>query len=105
MIDPKYYGDSRDEMLRALADMPCRFVVGGRLEQQKTKPTMMTTTREGEPVFVTGREHIRELPKELQKKFILLSDFRVDISSTELRRQMTESASADVCAQQGEKNQ
>lgn len=78
LIDPKYYGNSFDSMLEALRTMPCRFVVGGRLEQK-------TST----PVFVTGEEQVAGLPADLQDKFILLKDFRVDISSTELRQQMS----------------
>ena len=38
IINPKYYGDSRENMLEALADMKekgVHFIVGGRLEQGK----------------------------------------------------------------------
>jgi nicotinic acid mononucleotide adenylyltransferase len=82
MVDPKYYDNSSDKMMNALLKMPCRFVVGGRLEQSKIK--------DGSATFVTGKETVDALPKELQAKFILLPDFRVDISSTELRKKKTE---------------
>ena len=38
IINPKYYGESRENMLEALADMKekgVHFIVGGRLEQRK----------------------------------------------------------------------
>jgi len=82
IMDPKYYDNSEDKMLQALYDMKCNFVVGGRLEQNKA-----TSGGESEPEFVTGREEVKKLPDDLQHKFTLLEDFRVDISSTELRRQ------------------
>ena len=40
IVDPKYYGNSRDDMLEAVRDMGNRgvhFVAGGRLEQNKGK--------------------------------------------------------------------
>lgn len=83
LIDPKYYSNSQEEMLRVLDSMPCRFVVGGRLEQKKDA---------SKAVFVTGQEDVEKLPEALQTKFIILPDFRVDISSTALRRKMAEEA-------------
>lgn len=88
LIDPKYYNKSREEMLQVLGDMPCRFVVGGRLEQNKGGSGGDDKKRD--PVFVTGEEDVRRLPPELQTKFTILPDFRVDISSTELRRKLAE---------------
>ena len=80
LLNPKYYNNSRDEMLQALRDMPCRFLVGGRLDQTQSSPT----------TFVTGKEDIDALPPQLACKFTILSDFRVDISSTEIRQQQEE---------------
>ncbi|GKY93429.1 hypothetical protein MPSEU_000310400 [Mayamaea pseudoterrestris] len=82
MVDPKYYDNSRDEMLDTLARMPCRFVVGGRLQQNKDANNGQLE------VFVTGKEQVDELPNELKDKFVLLPHFRMDISSTELRKRM-----------------
>ena len=58
--------------------MGADFVVGGRLEQKGD------TTK-----FITGEEALTGLPKDVQDMFVLLdeSDFRMDISSTELRAQ------------------
>lgn len=76
IIDPKYYNNSRTEMLSVLTQMNCNFVVGGRLEQKLSS---------GE--FVSGSEHLEEMPDKLASRFTLIPDFRVDISSTEIRRQ------------------
>lgn len=78
LIEPKYYNDSEDEMLRVLTGMPCHFVVGGRLDQRKPS----------ESVFLSGEEVIRHLPSALRSKFTILPDFRVDLSSTEIRQKM-----------------
>ena len=76
IIDPKYYNHSTAEMLSVLTQMNSNFVVGGRLEQKGSA---------GE--FVTGSEHLEQLPKDLATRFTVIPDFRVDISSTEIRRQ------------------
>mmetsp|Transcript_15990 Transcript_15990/g.22541 ORF Transcript_15990/g.22541 Transcript_15990/m.22541 type:complete len:410 (-) Transcript_15990:251-1480(-) len=83
IINPKYYGNSQENMLEAIRDMGrqgVRFVAGGRLEQQPDG--------KGD-VFVTGEEDLKQMPQDIQDMFILIreEDFRVDISSTELRRQ------------------
>ena len=75
IIDPKYYNNSWDEMVETLRSMPCKFVAGGRMAQK------------GEAGFVSGEEDVARLPEDLRDKFTLLPEFRVDISSTELRRQ------------------
>ena len=43
----------------------------------------------GRPTFINGEEEVRSLPKDIQQMFTLLSEdeFRLDISSTELRKQ------------------
>lgn len=76
VIDPRYYGDAarRDDALRKLIALECRFVVGGRLD-------------------VLGTFQVWEggLGSELDDLFVSLTeaDFRVDVSSTELRRKLT----------------
>ncbi|GAX28702.1 hypothetical protein FisN_33Hh021 [Fistulifera solaris] len=75
LLDPKYYENSRERMLTTLEALPCHFVAGGRVDPKRPD------------VFVTGVEAVAELPAHVAAKFTLLPDFRVDISSTELRRQ------------------
>jgi hypothetical protein len=82
LLNPKYYGDNEFEMLRILQEMPCHFVVGGRLAQKTDKT----------PEFITGQSEVDELPAALQSKFTLMPDFRVDMSSTELRQQQTQTS-------------
>ena len=83
IINPKYYGNSIEEMLAAVREMGgagVHFAVGGRLEQGKT---------EGEaPKFVTGEEALTSLPTDVQEMFTIIQeeDFRLDLSSTELRK-------------------
>jgi nicotinic acid mononucleotide adenylyltransferase len=76
LIDPKYYGHSPEQMIQVLSGMPSRFMVGGRLDQKA----------KDDPMFFTGQEFLHDLPPDLQTKFTVLSNFRVDISSTELRK-------------------
>lgn len=73
VLNPKYYNHDYDQMLAAQRSMGADFVVGGRLE--------------GETQFVTGEEALEGLPQDVKDMFVILgeSDFRVDISSTELR--------------------
>ena len=65
-------------MMAALQAMACDFVVGGRLEQKKTDDGT-------KPVFVSGESEIAKLPDAIRPKFTALEDFRVDISSSEIR--------------------
>lgn len=74
LIDPRYYGDEltqRDEALHAIASRGCRFVVGGRVEGSGS---FRIWTNDG-------------LPGEFHDLFASLpeAEFRVDVSSTELR--------------------
>ena len=83
IINPKYYGDSRDNMISALAEMQekgVHFIVGGRLEQGVGHS----------PTFINGEEEVRSLPQNIQQMFTLLTEeeFRLDISSTELRKNL-----------------
>jgi len=85
IINPKYYNNSRDEMMEALVDMRDKgvhFIVGGRLEQGT----------EDKPTFMNGEEEVKSLPSDIRSMFTLLTEdeFRLDISSTELRKKMQE---------------
>jgi len=79
LVDPKYYNGSHEQMVKALEGMACDFVVGGRLEQKKTDDGT-------EPVFMSGEDEIKKLPDSIRPKFTALPDFRVDISSSEIRK-------------------
>ena len=83
IINPKYYGDSIDGMLAAVREMGeagVHFVVGGRLEQGKGE--------DEEPKFITGEEELESLPSDVRDMFTIIQeeDFRLDLSSTELRK-------------------
>jgi nicotinic acid mononucleotide adenylyltransferase len=87
ILNPKYYNDSHQEMLRVVQELPCHFVVGGRLAQK--------TPTDSTPVFISGQSELDELPAALQSKFTLMPDFRFDVSSTELRKQMSTEDAAE----------
>ena len=57
-----------------------RFIVGGRLDQGEGNGRKI-------PSFISGKDDLASLPKDVQGMFTLLteSDFRLDISSTDLR--------------------
>jgi nicotinic acid mononucleotide adenylyltransferase len=85
MLNPKYYNHDYEQMLQAQRSMGVNFVVGGRLDQ----------TNPNKDKFISGKDALPEgLPQDVQEMFILLeeSDFRVDISSTELRAQQAAAA-------------
>lgn len=82
IINPKYYANSRENMLAALMEMKekgVHFIVGGRLEPGTSK-------------FVNGKDEVSSLPLEVQEMFTLLAEdeFRMDISSTELRQRLSQ---------------
>lgn len=86
ILDIKYYDQSKENMLSAIRDMKRRgvhFVVGGRSEQGKkgTEP----------PQFIDGSKEVASQPQDVQEMFTLLKeeDFRVDMSSTEIRKART----------------
>jgi hypothetical protein len=74
IIDPRYYGgdSARDECLRKMLECGCRIVVGGRVDAGGA--------------FRTWDE--AAVPDGLSGLFVALTeaDFRVDVSSTQLRR-------------------
>jgi Cytidylyltransferase-like len=80
LIDPKYYNDSPLQMLTVLHSMNCNYIVGGRVQQQKLPDAGAVGA------FISGLELLKELPEALAARFQILPEFRVDISSTELRR-------------------
>jgi nicotinic acid mononucleotide adenylyltransferase len=82
IINPKYYGNEESAMLEAIRSMKgVHFVVGGRLEQTKGSSSP--------PKFVAGGDEVFSLPKDVQEMFTIIqeSDFRKDISSSEIREQ------------------
>ncbi|KAG7351727.1 cytidylyltransferase-like protein [Nitzschia inconspicua] len=88
ILNPKYYSNDEATMIQSIRNMDVDFVVGGRLDQSKKTTTTTTTTDDGSAeFFVTGESALQDLPPDLKQRFLLLneSDFRVDISSTELR--------------------
>mmetsp|Transcript_13295 Transcript_13295/g.19907 ORF Transcript_13295/g.19907 Transcript_13295/m.19907 type:complete len:606 (-) Transcript_13295:800-2617(-) len=90
IINPKYYGNDNHNMLAAVREMGnegVHFVVGGRLEQIKGADGEIK-----DATFVTGEEELEGLPDDVQNMFTIIreEDFRVDISSSELRAKMSE---------------
>ncbi|KAG2385634.1 hypothetical protein C9374_003449 [Naegleria lovaniensis] len=76
IVDTKYYKNSEEEMIKALMVFKqhnCVFLVGGRLDQ-KDKTSQK---------FITMSDI--NVPKGFEDIFIEIPEFRVDISSTELR--------------------
>lgn len=75
-------------MINALVEMKekgVHFIVGGRLEQQQS-----SMGDEKKMKFINGEEEVKSLPLHVQEMFTLLSEeeFRLDVSSTEIRKQM-----------------
>lgn len=78
IVDPKYYDNSRGKMneaLLAIAKLGCDFVVVGRVGPNNT--------------FLTLEDMKDDIPEGFRGLFLGLSeaDFRLDISSTEIRAQ------------------
>ncbi|EFC44686.1 predicted protein [Naegleria gruberi] len=74
IVDKKYYNNSESEMINALLSFKkenCQFLVGGRLDQ-KEKQHFLTMEK-------------IQVPSGFQDLFVEIPDFRVDISSSELR--------------------
>jgi hypothetical protein len=85
------------------------FVVGGRLQQtSETEDRYVVTILWNYThfhtvcltfhfrTFVTGQEELSDLPADVQEMFTLVQekDFRVDLSSTELRKQAEQQVNA-----------
>jgi hypothetical protein len=85
ILDPKYYDHDEEKMIGSLRNMNIKFVVGGR----KIDQTTAVATQE----FVTGEESLQGLPQDVQDMFIPLdeTEFRVDVSSTEIRERQQQS--------------
>jgi len=82
IVDPKYYGDDHENMVAAIAELyakGCSFIVGGR------------TTGNGSFELAEDVLDDAALPRHLREMFWTLSEdeFRVDVSSTELRNAQT----------------
>jgi nicotinic acid mononucleotide adenylyltransferase/nicotinamide mononucleotide (NMN) deamidase PncC len=87
ILDPKYYGGEESVMQEAVRSMKdVHFCVGGRLEQKKDSSEP--------PRFVSGAEELEGLPHDIRNMFTIIKedDFRMDISSSEIRQQKAISA-------------
>ena len=86
ILNPKYYGDgSEADMIASLLELKASgagFIVGGRLEQSPSDPA-------SPPRFVSGRDELKGLSDEVASMFTIMeeSEFRVDLSSSEIRKQ------------------
>ncbi|KAF8822054.1 hypothetical protein IE077_001155 [Cardiosporidium cionae] len=77
LVDPKYYGKSYENMIMSLSQIDsfgCRFVVAGRLVEEEYHTLSL------EPLFYSN------LPTSLHSLFTELPNFRIDLSSSEIRR-------------------
>jgi nicotinic acid mononucleotide adenylyltransferase/nicotinamide mononucleotide (NMN) deamidase PncC len=81
LIDPKYYNNSLEEMVNALVKfklLNCKFMVAGRQKQKDPNDKSFQTLKDIDMEKLQGlRDLFIEIPE---------SEFRVDISSTELRK-------------------
>jgi len=90
ILNPKYYRDkARESMIESLLELKEKgvsFIVGGRLEQS---PAQTPDGSPSAPRFVSGKEDLIDLPEEVASMFIIMeeSEFRVDLSSTEIRKE------------------
>jgi len=72
ILDPKYYGGTESSMvmiLEAIRGRGCKFLVAGRVDQANNFKTLVDIG----------------VPTEFREMFLELKDFRLDISSTEIR--------------------
>ncbi|OEU07351.1 hypothetical protein FRACYDRAFT_271988 [Fragilariopsis cylindrus CCMP1102] len=72
------------------------FIIGGRLEQQKQSTSSSLQSSKAsppsppsQPRFVSGRDELTDLPEDIASMFTVMeeSEFRVDLSSSEIRKQ------------------
>lgn len=76
LLDLKYYENSQEKLLsilRSLQEVGTKFAIGGRLN---TKTSLFE---------VLDCEALEIVPLEFTDMFYAVADFRVDLSSTELR--------------------
>ena len=106
LLMPKYYGNSFENMVQQfqlLHDAGCRFIVGGRVNDQVVIPVTVNTT----PPIYNNTTAAPTLTPAPQQHFLTITDlsipaeilalgvfcglsedtFRVDVSSTQLRNQ------------------
>jgi len=79
IIDPKFYGGTEEQLAKALTsirDAGCRFLIAGRLDQSQRDASQFCGFAD------------LSLPADFEDLFTAIpeSDFREDISSTELRK-------------------
>lgn len=91
ILNKKYYDNNIDKMIDSIREMKIKgvaFIIGGRLEQIPG-----STSKK----FINGKELIDTLPHDLKDMFIFLdeNDFRVDVSSTEIRKQQQHDQNSD----------
>ena len=89
ILNPKYYNDDKDQMISALMSMKgAHFFAGGRVEQKKESHDRRQ--------FITGKDELSGLPEDLKNKFTIIEEqeFRVDISSTEIREKDAQRSAA-----------
>ena len=81
VLDAKYYGGDGglEDALETLRGRGCGFIVAGRLNSSADR-------------FVQTDEAIATAPTAFKDMFLEIPDFRVDLSSTELRASESESA-------------
>jgi hypothetical protein len=70
IVEPRYYTQSLGEALQSIHDCGCRFIVAGRVDAQGEYRTLADLP----------------IPREWEMLFEELPDFRLDVSSTQLRQ-------------------
>jgi hypothetical protein len=100
ILNPKYYQDQlRINMNKSLLELKSNgvgFIIGGRLEQQQKQSTSSQSkeaqSSQSQPRFVSGRDELIDLPEDVASMFTVMkeSEFRVDLSSSDIRKQQQE---------------
>jgi hypothetical protein len=88
ILNAKYYNNDRENMVSSLLAMKgAHFIVGGRLEQNQVPDSVASSAPPSPPKFVSGEDELKGLPSDLADMFTVMteSEFRVDISSSEIR--------------------
>eukprot|EP00549_Striatella_unipunctata_P007881 CAMPEP_0118702590 /NCGR_PEP_ID=MMETSP0800-20121206/17981_1 /TAXON_ID=210618 ORGANISM="Striatella unipunctata, Strain CCMP2910" /NCGR_SAMPLE_ID=MMETSP0800 /ASSEMBLY_ACC=CAM_ASM_000638 /LENGTH=470 /DNA_ID=CAMNT_0006603819 /DNA_START=169 /DNA_END=1581 /DNA_ORIENTATION=- len=83
ILNPKYYADEAAmwEAIREMKSLGIHFFVGGRLQQENATPTPTASD-----VFLSGHDEYDKLPSDVKEAFTILPNFRVDVSSSEIRK-------------------